>query len=103
MPRHPQLVVDGDWAQLFELKGVRKDARRLEELRTRITEQALTNAALEAQGVQTLLDRQGCEELTAATPSAHCLALPSTTLPIWVSPGRCRWLQSATFPVSAPA
>ena len=55
--RHPQLVVDGDWAQLFELTGVRTDARRLEELRTRITEQALTNAALDAHGVQALLDR----------------------------------------------
>ena len=53
--KYPQLVIDGDWAQLYELTGVRTDAKRLEELRTRITEQVLTRAALESHGLQALL------------------------------------------------
>tara|TARA_B110000046_G_scaffold64520_1_gene72012 strand:- start:125 stop:466 length:342 start_codon:yes stop_codon:yes gene_type:complete len=53
---YPELVIAGDWPQLARLTGVHTDAKRLQDLTTRVIHRELSNAVLNERGLQRLLD-----------------------------------------------
>ena len=109
MCEYPELVIQGDWPQLARLTGVYTDAKRLQDLATRVIHRQLSNAVLNERGLQQLLAElhrtDGGHAPSAAVPLG---ALPPTDLgrpgplplPLGQLPPGC---QSATIDHAQPA
>ena len=74
---YPELVIAGDWPQLARLTGVYTDAKRLQDLATRVIHRELSNAVLNERGLQRLLDE------LRKTDGGHA---PSATVPLGMLP-----------------